>query len=82
MGKFKVGDVLIDSYGYRYKVIEVRKDRPRYPYVVQGITYGGVCSIGEYGEWWGTGSGININNVVLDVDYVVSKMWEEYENTI
>jgi hypothetical protein len=81
MSKFKIGDILVDSYGYRCQVIDVCKDNPKYPYVVRAITgiYKGIWRIGEYGEWWGTGSQTAFQDVTLDIDYMISKMWEELE---
>jgi hypothetical protein len=78
--KFKVGDILINGYGYRYEVLRVRRDNPMYPYAVgslvnKALTY----TYGANGEFYGTGNPGSTFDVTLDVDYVISKMWEEYE---
>jgi hypothetical protein len=81
MSKFKVGDVLIDSYGDRCKVINILKDNPKYPYVVRGITgtYKGVWCIGANGEVSGTGIPGSCLDVTLDLYHVINEMWNNLD---
>jgi hypothetical protein len=81
MSKFKKGDILVDSYGNRYKVEYVLRDR-KYPYIAKLITgewAGSVDSFGANGEYYGTGNPGDMSDVTLAIDYMVNKMWEEYE---
>jgi hypothetical protein len=79
--EFKVGDILVNRDGGRFEVIKARRDVPMFPYVVREMSgeYNGLWHIGANGEWLGTGSETPLLDVTLDVDYAISKMWEEYE---
>jgi hypothetical protein len=80
--KFKVGDVLVDNRGNVYEVTFVRRDR-NYPYITKRIVgewISNVWSFGANGEFCGTGNPGSVLDVTLAVDYIVNKMWEEYNN--
>jgi hypothetical protein len=66
-------------------VTDVRREYNRYPYMarcIAGEWTGCIQYFGANGESWGTGVGFNKNYVVLDVDYVISKMWEKWDNEV
>jgi hypothetical protein len=81
--KFRVGDVLINGHGDRYEVLKVRKDDPKYPYLVGKLVNNHLIdTFGADGEWWGTGGARDTLDVVLDLNYLINKQWEKYEDEI
>jgi hypothetical protein len=79
--KFKLGDVLVDKRGNRYKVIYAYREHD-FPYEakhIAGPCVGGVRSFGANGEYYGTGYPGHMFDVTLDLNYIVNQMWEEYE---
>jgi hypothetical protein len=80
--KFKLGDVLVDKRGNRYKVLYTYKKHTIYPYktmCIAGDLVGRIQYFGANGESWGTGNPGGMLDATLVIDYIINKMWEEYE---